>query len=100
VPVASPPKPSASDAPIVEPVATDTRFRTPQVRMGLILIVPTKDKTGSLAITETKHGGLVTLKDGSGIERDLALSVSELRKLAEHANRIATLVAKRPEWKP
>jgi hypothetical protein len=88
-----------SDAPEFT-TGNDPRFRTPKTRMGLILILPIKDGTvGTITITETLHGGEVRLERG-GIERGLSLSVSDLRALAEHANRIATKVSKRPDWKP
>jgi hypothetical protein len=96
--------PIASTPSVPAPVAAvkdDPHSRIPKTRMGLILIVPVTGKSpGTISITETQHGGMVTLKDSAGIERDLILTVAELRELAKHANRIATMVLTRPDWKP
>jgi hypothetical protein len=85
--------------------APDPRFdRVPTVRQGWVLVIPSAESLkypGRLAITETTTGGQVRLVEvGSGVAHKVELNVAELRALADHANRIARRVARRPERKP
>lgn len=72
------------------------------VRLALSIVLPAEGgRPGKLTIRETSIGARVTvLEAGGGIEKSVDLNVRELRVLAEHANRVARTVARRPEWKP
>lgn len=86
--------------PVVKPV-DDPRFaRTPKVRQAMRLIVPVKNGEARITLLEITTGGRLVIEDGSGIERSVDLNVRELHELSGFCNRIARLVATRPEWKP
>jgi hypothetical protein len=107
-PTAAPAAPTAQAATAPRIVGNDDPrwARTPMTRLALTIIIPnsTPPKYGAvtkLAIRETKIGGRVEMiEDVSGNSHALDLNCTELRRLAEHANRIARIVSKRPDWKP
>lgn len=66
----------------------------------MIVVLPAADdrpgKGGEIEVRETLTGARISL-EADGLARVLHLNVPELRALADHCNRVARRVAKRPK---
>jgi hypothetical protein len=94
----SAPSPAAANAPTLALPAEPW----PVVRYAMTVVVPsTTGKPGRVTVQERSTGGrLIIQEDGSGIERSVDLTVQELRRVADHLQRIARRVARRPSYRP
>jgi hypothetical protein len=78
----------------------DDPFGAPRIRYAMTVVIPPNGQTRATVTVKEQKASLILAIEVNSLSREIPLTVSEARALADHLNRICRRIRERPSWKP